>query len=144
MQLLISIRLRRSFILLSLLCGAHGIALAALLFCPSSELIRAVILAAIVASLWYSSRPSKVRSLYLGRGGQLECGLPDGTRAPVALLPGSVVFFWLVVFRFRVEGEKRTISLSLFPDHMSSREFRLLRVWLRWSISSTGGDATAS
>jgi hypothetical protein len=95
---------------------------------------RIVLLVALMGSLPYSLRPPRVASLRLYGDGGLECVLPDGTSIPAAVLPGSAVFFWLVVLRLEVEDESATISLPLLPDSLSREEFRILRLWLRWAI----------
>lgn len=53
----------------------------------------------------------------------------DGER--LELLPGAVVFSWLVVMRVRDEGG-RSRSQVVLADSLAPGEFRMLRIWLRW------------
>ena len=114
-------------------CAAAGAVLAVSWPMPA----RIALLAALALSLPYSLRPPRVISLRFYGDGGLECVLSDGTSRPAVLLPGSAVFFWLVVLRLKIEDEDATISLPLLPDSMSREEFRVLRLWLRWN-SGTG------
>ena len=52
------------------------------------------------------------------------------------VLPDTTIFGWLIVLRWRIEGESRVNSLPLFPDNVSTEEYRLLRICLRWSQHS--------
>jgi hypothetical protein len=45
-----------------------------------------------------------------------------------------------VVLRFLVAGERRTQTLTLFPDQMSRDEFRMLCVCLRWNLPAGKRD----
>ena len=64
----------------------------------------------------------------------------DGRRVDAQVLPESTVFSWLVVLRFLVAGERRTQTLTLFPDQMSRDEFRMLCVCLRWNLPAGKRD----
>ena len=107
-------------------------------------MLRGALVIGLAVSLWRALRPPRIVSLRLDGNGGLECVLPDGTRLPATPLPDTTVFSWLVVLRLRVEGEKRTISVPLFPDHMSREEFRILRLWLRWSVNPGSGPEAVS
>jgi hypothetical protein len=132
------IGLRRSKLLVCSVFLMHCAAAGAVLAVSWPPPARIALLAALALSLPHSLRPSRVTSLRLYGDGGLECVLPDGTSLSAALLPGSAVFSWLVVLRLEIEDENATISLPLLPDSMSREEFRVLRLWLRWS--SGDGD----
>ena len=144
MQFPVFIGLRRSRFLAGSLCVMHGAAAGALLCLPWPLWLRGVLVIGLAVSLWRTLRPARIVSLRLDGNGGLECGLPDGTRLPATPLADTAVFSWLVVLRLRVEGEKRTISVPLFPDHMSREEFRVLRLWLRWSVNPGNGPEPVS
>jgi hypothetical protein len=118
-------------------CAAAGV----FFFMPWPLLLQIASVIALAVSLWRALRPSRISVLRFHENGDLECTLSDGTRQPLILLPGTTVFSWLVVLRLRAEGEKGTISLPLFPDHMPRKEFRLLRLCLRWGVNSTTSDS---
>jgi hypothetical protein len=136
------IELRHSNILIGSVCLMHCAAAGAFFFMPWPLPLRIVLLIALAISLVCALRPPRIVSLRLHRNGDFECALSNGTQRPAILLPDTTVFSWLVVLRLRVEGEKGTISLPLFPDHMSREEFRLLRLCLRWSVNSSMNDST--
>jgi hypothetical protein len=134
------IGLRRSLFLVCSLCVMHCAAAGAFLVMPWPRPLRIGLLIALAVSLRQAFRPPRVASLRLYRDGALECVLPNGTSLLANPLPDTTVFFWLVVLRLQAEGEKGTISLALFPDHMTREEFRLLRLWLRWSVTPSCGQ----
>jgi hypothetical protein len=134
-QFPVFIGLRRSYFLAGSVCVMHGAAAGAFLLMPWPPLARGALLIVLAVSLGYTLRPSRVISLRLHANGGLECVLSNGTRLPASPLPDTAVFSWLVVLLLKVEEQKGTISLPLFPDHMSSDEFRILRLWLRWGVN---------
>jgi hypothetical protein len=134
MRFPVFIELRRSRLFVGVLCVMHGVAACAVLVLPWPVPVRLVLLIALAVSLVHSLRPSRIVSLRLYRDGVIESVLSDGTCLLADPLPDTAVFSWLVVLRLEVEG--RTFSLPLLPDHMSREEFRILRLWLRWSIPS--------
>jgi hypothetical protein len=131
------IGLHRSYFLICSICVMHCAAAGIFLFMPWPPLLRIASMIALAVSLWRALRPSRISSLHFHENGDIECVLSDGTRLPASLLSDTTVFSWLVVLRLKLEDEKRTISLPLFPDHMSREEFRLLRLCLRWNANST-------
>ena len=116
----------------------HCAAACVFLCLPWPPLLRGALAIGLGVSLWRALRPPRIASLRLDGKGGLECVLPDGTRLQATPLPDTTVFAWLVVLRLRAEDEKGTISLPLFPDHMSREEFRILRLWLRWNVVNPG------
>ena len=136
MQFPVSIELRRSFFLFSSLGIMHCVAAAAVFFVPLHWLLRLTWVATILVSAVLALRPTCIASLHLKRDGSLYCALQDGRRVAATPLDGSAVLPGLVVLRLRLEDKLATISLPLFPDHMSGEEFRALKVWLRWGATS--------
>lgn len=140
MQLPISIELRRSPIYSLLTSAMHGAAAACLFAIPLDWYWRAVALPLIAGSLWSSLRSSRFASLRLAAKEGLSVLDADGERVAAALLPESTVFAWLVVLRFRIDGERKAHALTLLPDQMSRDEFRMLRLWLRWNATTGKRD----
>lgn len=121
----------------------HCVAAAAILLVPLHWLARLMWVAAIVVSAVLALRPMRIASLHLKRDGRLNCALREGRTISATPLDGSAVLPGLVVLRLRLEDERTTLSLPLFPDHMSGEEFRALKVWLRWSATSTDGPGVS-
>lgn len=70
--------------------------------------------------------------------GNLECLSREGEWLQVELLPDSTLFPWCAVLRLR-PAEGRARSMTLLPDALTAREWRELRVWMRWAASVPGG-----
>ncbi|MBV5336666.1 MAG: hypothetical protein J0653_01250, partial [Deltaproteobacteria bacterium] len=51
-------------------------------------------------------------------------------------LPDTTVFSHLIVLRFKTKDENRVRTLTIFQDQMTTTEFRVLRLWLRWQTAS--------
>lgn len=62
----------------------------------------------------------------------MDCLLVDGSHAVLKIQPDSTVFSRLIVLRMRIGEEARARYLTLLPDHMTTEQFRVLRLWLRW------------
>ncbi|MFC5301105.1 protein YgfX [Azospira restricta] len=89
-----------------------------------------------LARAWRRSLPQVFR---LGEDGALFRVAADGSDSPLELLPGAVVFGWLVVLRVRAEGQRVPSALVVLADCLPSGPFRALRVWLRWRAKFSGG-----
>ena len=144
MQFPVFIELRRSFIYSFVTCCMHGVAAVCLLAVPLDWFWHLILLSPIAGSLWFSLRPGRYTSLRLVVGEELAFLDVDGARVGAELLPESTVFTWLVVLRFKIEGQRKTHALTLLPDPMSRDEFRTLRLWLRWSAMSGQRNAPDS
>ena len=114
----------------------HGTAAGCVALIPLVWWGCALVLLAIATSLAYSLRTPEIVALVLSANEGLSCLKTDGSRIHAAVLPDSRVFVWLVTLRFQLDGEKRVRTLTLFPDQMSSEEFRSLRLWLRWNFKN--------
>lgn len=132
MQFPVFIELHRSQRLSLLLLLFHTIAAGCVIALPWPLLLRSLLIVVIGLSLWHALRPPRIVGLHLTGRNALECVLVDGNRVVVTALPDSTVFLRLIVMRLRIGEEKRVCNLALLPDHMSSDQFRMLRLWLRW------------
>ena len=141
MQFPIQIELRRSRLLAFLTVALHVLAIACLWLLPWPVLARGVLVLIVALSAWHSLRPSPVAGLRLGERGELWILRSGSEPAAAAVQPDSAVFSWLVVLRVRGERDGRLRSLVLLPDSMSAEQFRLLRLWLRWLASPSGGQS---
>jgi hypothetical protein len=131
-QFPIAIELHRSALLFFLLVLFHALAAACLVMLPWSWHQRSVLLILVGLSLGYALRRPRIIGLRLCTRDRLDCVLADGNRVAAKALPGSTVFARLIVLRLRIGDDTRVTSLALLPDQMSTEQFRLLRLWLRW------------
>ena len=69
--------------------------------------------------------------------GTLEVMVTGGERIFVSVMSDSVVFNQLIILRLRISDPQRILNLALFPDSMTVEQFRVLRLWLRWSGDSS-------
>ena len=116
----------------------HALALACMSFVSLTWYWFAVAIPAVlVYSIWSFLRLPKFVSLRLTIAEGVSCLEADGTSVYATVLPESTVFGWLVVLRFRIDGDSKVRALTLLPDHMSCEEFRMLRLWLRWNTTNT-------
>jgi toxin CptA len=127
------LRLKHSPTLAAALVFAHGalaVILMAVLPLPAG-LASAGLLACVLAFhlLRHVIRPS-VLALQLGADGKLQIERRGAVWLDAAVLPGVVVFPWLIVLRLRVDG--RVCSLAIPFDGVAREAHRDLRLWLRW------------
>lgn len=132
MRLPIRIALRRSGILVGVLCGVHALSAVSVAILPWPWWLQLAALTVILVSLRRSLAPSRLIGLRLGEHGQLALLYPQADPVEVSLCPDTTVFSRLIVLRVR--DHAKVISQPLFPDSMSADEFRRLRLWLRWQI----------
>lgn len=132
MQFPVFIELRRSRLLVFFLLFLHCLASACVIVLPWSWLLIAPFLALIGASGWRALKPSGIIGLRLAASGALDCLRTGNERAAAVVLADSTVFNQLIVLRMKIDDARCVSSLTLLPDSMSSEDFRLLRLWLRW------------
>lgn len=135
-QFPVFIKLRRSRLRLILLLLFHTLAALCVVVTPVPWPIQVLLGGLIGASLWRALPSGQVIALSLSGGNGLQCLLVGDQRVSAVVLPDTTIFGWLIVLRWRIEGESRVNSLPLFPDNMSTEEYRLLRICLRWSQNS--------
>ncbi len=136
MQFPVFIKLRRSRLRLVLLLLFHTLAALCVVAAPVPSPIQILLGGLIGVSLWRALPPGQVLALSLSRRNGLQCLLPGDQRVSAVVLPDTTILGWLIVLRWRIEGESGVNSLLLFPDNMSAEEYRLLRICLRWGQHS--------
>ena len=114
-------RLRAALLLLHLL--AIGAIAALALAWPFSVLAIPLLLVTGYRALALAP----TRRFCLEADGGLACD-----ELPAEILPGTTVFVWLVVMRYRTEGEHRVRNCVVLADSLPADDFRRLRIWLRW------------
>ena len=139
MQFPIQIDLRRSRQLVFLIVALHLLAAGCLWVLPWPAVARGMLMLIVALSAWHALRPSSAIGLRLGERGELAILRKGSEAMAAAVQPDSAVFSWLVVLRVLGERDGMLGSVVLLPDSMSAEQFRLLRLWLRWLASPTGG-----
>ncbi|WP_319238604.1 protein YgfX [uncultured Propionivibrio sp.] len=138
------ITLRRSRLLDFSLVSIHALGALALFFVSLPAPIRLVALVFVVLSLARALRRETFSRLALSAENANEiCFWGDSPQAVVAtILPETSVFLFLVVLHLLEEEGQVRRQRVLLPDQMRADEFRRLRVWLRWRLTSeTNGRA---
>jgi len=80
-------------------------------------------------------------ALELGAGGEIACQTRHGEWLDCELLGSSYVSPHMTVINLRPRGWWRARRIILVPDNVDHRDFRRLRMWLRWK--SGEGKETA-
>lgn len=138
------ITLRRSRLLDFSLVSIHALGALALFLVSLPAPIRLVALVFVVLSLARALRRETFSRLALSAKNPNEiCFWGDSPQAIVAtILPETSVFLFLVVLHLVEEEGPVRRQCVLLPDQMRADEFRRLRVWLRWRLTSeTSGRA---
>lgn len=143
MQFPVLIELRRSTVYQVLLAAVHAAAAFSLLYLPLGWFWRVLALVLVFASAMAAWRASDIVGLQLSAT-ELRVRTSSGLLVAASLRPGCAVFSWLAVLRFDCDGQAKSRSLILFPDSFSGDDFRLLRLWLRWSAKSPGNADSVS
>jgi toxin CptA len=76
-------------------------------------------------------------ALELRESGEIACQLLTGEWLDCELLGSSFVSPHMTVINLRLLGSWRTRRLIVVPDNVDPRDFRRLRMWLRWK----GGES---
>ena len=132
MQFPVFIKLHRSYRFTALLSLFHILAACSVIVVPLPWLVRMSLLVLVGLSLWQVLRPSRIVGLSISSHDGLHCLLADDQRIPASVLADTTVFGQLIVLRLRIGNEKRASNVTLVSNHMSAKEFRILRLWLRW------------
>lgn len=136
----VTIELRASRRLALLLAFVHIVSVASILSLPLDWFLRAPVLACILLSAVFRTVKQRrpLRALLLSKKSLAFVPENGGEQQFLEVLPDSVVFRSLIVLRLRNQGQDagKAFSLVLLPDQMPPERFRLLRIWLRWQVSS--------
>ncbi len=132
MQFPVFIKLHRSYRFTAFLSLFHILAACSVIVVPLPWLVRMSLLVLVGLSLWQVLRPSRIVGLSISSHDGLHCLLADDQRIPASVLADTTVFGQLIVLRLRIGNEKRASNVTLVSNHMSAKEFRILRLWLRW------------
>jgi toxin CptA len=108
---------------------------------------KAVLMLAIAVSLiFFMARdaalhaPHSIVALELRERGEIACQTRRGEWLACEVLGSSYVSPRMTVINLRSLGWRRSRRVILVPDNVDPRDFRRLRVWLRWK---SGADQEA-
>lgn len=87
-------------------------------------------------SLYRHSRPQPPIRLRCHADGRLEIWQTGIWRQAEAIHP-AMLLPWLTVLRYRPHGQRHMSTQVITPDSLPEDDFRRLRVWLRWGVSSS-------
>ena len=121
------------------LCVVHLVAAGLLWFVPIPVLGKAAFTLAIAVSLvYFLARDAALHAanaivgLELKDGGGISFHTRDGGSADCELSGSSYVSPRLTIINLRPHGTGRTRHVILVPDNVDPRDFRRLRMWMRW------------
>ena len=130
------------------LCAAHLVAAGLLWLVPIPVLGKGVATLAIALSLiYYLARDAALHAanaivaLELKDGGGISFRTRNGTWVDSELSGSSYVSPVLTIVVLQPRGRRRTRRAIILPDNVDARDFRRLRMWMRWKHE--GGESTA-
>ncbi len=140
MQFPITIGLHRSRFLDGFVFLSSLLACAAVFAFPRSTLIQGTILCVVCLFAIFTWRrlSPKVSAIRLEPSGEISLLYPaDQAFVQAEILPGATVHPWLTVVRLKTE-EKPPLALIVTVDSLKAKNFRRLRVFLRWRADFNG------
>lgn len=121
------------------LCAVHLVAAGLLWIVPIPVLGKGAFTLAIAVSLVYFlardaalHAANAIVALELKDGGGISFHTRDGGWADCELSGSSYVSPRLTIVNLRPRGKGRTRRVILVPDNVDPRDFRRLRMWMRW------------
>lgn len=121
------------------LCATHFLAAALVWLVPIPALGRAALTLAIAVSLVFLlARDALLHAghaivaLETREDGTISCRTRRGDWVDCELVGSTYVSARLTIVQLRPRGRWRRRRVILVPDNVDARDFRRLRVWLRW------------
>lgn len=131
------------------LCTVHLVAAGLVWVVPIPVLVKGAVTLAIAFSLiYFLARDAALHAanaiveLELKSGGGISFRTRDGSWVDSELLNSSYVSPALTIVVLQPRGKGRTRRAIILPDSVDARDFRRLRMWLRWK--SEGGEPAPS
>ena len=139
-----------SMMLASALGAAHLAAAGLLWLAPLPELGKVIVTFAIAISLIYLlardallHATHSIVALEIRDGGEISIQTRTGKWIECGLLGSTYVSPRLTIVSIRPQGGWASRHVILVPDNVDPRDFRRLRMWLRWKRDGGGAPATA-
>jgi toxin CptA len=131
-------------------CAAHLITAGLVWLVPVPALGKGVATLAIAFSLIYFlardvalHAASAIVALGLKDGGGIAFRTRDGTWVEGELSGSSYVSPALTIVVLQPRGRRRTRRAIILPDSVDARDFRRLRIWMRWKQGGVEPSALA-
>jgi toxin CptA len=131
------------------LCVAHLVAAGLLWLVPVPEFAKGAATLAIAFSLvYFLSRDATLHAanaivaLELKSGGGISFRTRDGNWVESELSDSSYVSPALTIVTLKPRGKGRTRRAILLPDSVDARDFRRLRMWMRWKTEGTEPESS--
>lgn len=131
-------------------CAAHLAATGLVWLVPIPALGKGVVTLAIAFSLIYFlardatlHAASAIVALELNDGGGIAFRTRDGTWVESELSGSSYVSPALTIVVLQPRGRGRTRRAVILPDSVDARDFRKLRIWMRWKHGGVEPSALA-
>ncbi len=122
-----------------LLCAAHVAAAGAVWAVPVPVMVKAALIIAITVSLIFSlarhaalHAADAIVALEIRDRGAISLRTRKGEWLECDLLGSSFVSRHLTIVSLRPRNRRRARHVILMPDNLEARDFRRLRMWLRW------------
>lgn len=122
------------------LCVAHFAAAGAVWWVPMPVWVKILLIIAITASLiFYLARhaalhaPDAIVALEIKDDGGISFQTRRGEWLDCELLGSSFVSRHLTIVNLKPHGQRLARHVILVPDNVDARDFRRLRMWLRWT-----------
>lgn len=129
-----------------LLCAAHVGAAGAVWVTPVPVAVKAIVISAIALSLIYHiglnaalHAADAIIALEIREQGGIAFLTRGGEWRDCELLGSSFVSRHLTIVNLRPSGQRWTRYAILMPDNVDARDFRHLRMWLRWTAERHPG-----
>jgi toxin CptA len=132
------------------LCAAHLAAAGLLWLVPVPALAKGAGTLAIAVSLVYLlardaalHAANAIIALELKSSGGISYRTRDGNWVESELLDSSYVSPALTIVALKPRGKGRTRRAIILPDSVDARDFRRLRMWMRWKYDGVEPDSSA-
>lgn len=119
--------------------AVHVPAAVVLWLLPLPVVVQAVLtLACAISLIFFMARdaalhaPGSIIALELREDGAVSCQTRNGDWVDCELLGSTFVSPQMTVVNLRSRGQRRSRAVILVPDNVDPRDFRRLRIWLRW------------
>lgn len=126
-------------------CAVHLAAAGVLWLVPIPVLGKAVMTFLVAVSLiYFMARDAALHAansivgLEMREDGRISCQIRSGEWLDCELLGSTYVSPHMTVVNLRPQGLLRTRRVILVPDNVDPRDFRRLRMWLRWRGGESG------
>ena len=122
------------------LCAAHFAAAGTVWWVPMPVWVKTLLIIAITASLIFHlarnaalHAPDAIVALEIKEQGGISFQTRRGEWLACELLGSSFVSRHLTIVNLRPQGQRLARHVILVPDNVDARDFRRLRMWLRWT-----------